>query len=61
MKHHSTFLESYSKTFASAYLADQNAPENFEQVVLGKRSLKSFLSQDLAYNMALYYDGYEPD
>ena len=33
----------------------------FEQTVLGKRKFKqTMLSDDLAYNMQLYYDGYDP-
>ena len=59
---HNTFLENYAKTFTYPYCDYGDAPADFEQKILGKRKLRpqSLLSDDLTYNMQLYYQGYEP-
>jgi hypothetical protein len=57
---HNTFIEDYARTFTYPY-AITKANTNFEKTILGKRRLISgLLSADLAYNMQLYYEGYDP-
>ena len=61
-----TFLEKYAKTFQYPYgsvtVKSLQEVNSFEKTLLGKRKIRSHgMSSDLAFNMKLYFDGFQPD